>query len=70
MILLDQGGGERRGEKVMIESATPHQSVVRLFPLVFCCCLHEGFFLIFSRAQKYWQETHLLDPLTQEGASI
>jgi hypothetical protein len=25
----------------------------------------KGFFLIFSRAQKYWRETHLLDPLLE-----
>jgi len=32
----------------MVESAPPHQSVVRLFPLVFCCCLHERLQRIFS----------------------
>ena len=39
-------------------------------PLVSACFLllfgretAKDFFLIFSRAQKYWQETHLLDPL-------
>jgi hypothetical protein len=60
MILFEQGG---RGEKVMVESAPPRQSVVHLFPLVVCCCLRKVFFLIFSQAQKYWRETHLLDPL-------
>jgi hypothetical protein len=54
--------GEGRGEKVMIESAPPRQSVVRLFLLVFCfLCFSD--IIIFSRAQKYWRETHLLDPL-------
>jgi hypothetical protein len=33
-------------------------------PLVFSFFLHEGFSLIFLLTQKYWQETHLLDPLT------
>ena len=47
----------------MVESAPPRQSVVRLFFDVFCARDCEGFFLIFSRAQKYWRETHLLDPL-------
>ena len=32
----------------MVESAPPRQSVVRLFPLVFCCCLHERLRRIFS----------------------
>jgi hypothetical protein len=68
MILFDQGGGrgEGRGEKVMVESAPPCQSVVRLFPLVFfvvCARDCEDFILILSRAQKYWRETHLLVPL-------
>jgi len=58
MILFDQGGGrEGRGGKVMVESAPPRQSVVRLFPL------------IFFRAQKYWRETHLLDPLSLLSSS-
>jgi hypothetical protein len=48
----------------MAESAPPRQSVVRLFPLIFCCCLLFLILLFFSRAQKYWRETHLLDPLT------
>ena len=48
----------------MVESAPPRQSVVRLFPVVVCTRDCKGFFLIFSRAQKYWRETHLLDPLT------
>jgi hypothetical protein len=26
--------------------------------------------IIFSRAQKYWQENHLLDPLQPLGASL
>ena len=50
----------------MVESAPPRQSVVCLFPLDFCCCLLSLSFsdiIIFSRAQKYWRETHLLDPL-------
>ena len=36
MVLFDQGGGrEGRGEKIMVESAPPRQSVVRLFFLSF-----------------------------------
>jgi hypothetical protein len=67
MILFDQGGrgrgggGEGRGGKVMVGKRSPPS--VR-GPFVFCCCLREGFFLIFSRAQKYWRENHLLDPLS------
>ena len=45
----------------MVESAPPRQSVVRLFA--------REFFLIFSRAQKYWWETHLLDPLLKSTPS-
>jgi hypothetical protein len=67
MILFDQGGGGRggegRGDKVMVESAPPRQSMVRLFPVVVCARDCKCFFLIFSRAQKYWRETHMLDPL-------
>jgi len=49
----------------MVESAPPRQSVVRLFLLFFVVVCARDFFLIFSRAQKYWRETHLLlDPLT------
>ena len=51
----------------MVKSAPPRQSVVHLFPVVVCVRDCKGFFLIllfFSRAQKYWRETHLLDPLT------
>jgi len=32
-----------------------------LFFLVFSCFFCEGFFLMISRAQKYWRETHLLE---------
>ena len=62
MILFDQGGRGRGGEKSHDQKRSPPS--VR-GPLAFCCCLHEGFFLIFLRAQKYWRETHLLDPLQQ-----
>jgi hypothetical protein len=45
MSLLTKGGGGGKGENVIVESAPPRQSVVRLFFV----CLREGFFLIFSR---------------------
>ena len=35
MILFDQGGGEARGKKVMVERAPPRQSEARLFLLLF-----------------------------------
>ena len=54
----------------MVKSAPPRQSVVRLFFLVSSCFLCEGFFLMISRAQKYWRETHLLDPLSKGFSRI
>ncbi len=50
-----RGGGKRSWSKVLPPSVCG--------PLVFCCCLRKGFFLIFLQAHKYWRETHLLDPL-------
>ena len=51
--------GTGGGENVMNEIGPPVSP--------WSACLfgfsHEGFFLIFLRAQKYWWETHLLDPL-------
>jgi len=60
MILFDQGGGGGEGGKGHGRKRPPPS--VR-GPLVFCCCLREGFLLIFLQAQKYWREAHLLDPL-------
>jgi len=62
-ILFAQEEGGGGGEKVMVESAPPRQSVVRLFFDVVCAKYFFFFFLIFSQAQKYWWETHMLDPL-------
>jgi hypothetical protein len=60
MGVVGGAGGKGHGRK-----CSPRQSVVRLFPVVVCVRDCKGFFLIFSWAQKYWRETHLLDPLTQ-----
>ena len=45
-------------KKVMDEIGAP----ISLWSTCFLVCLCNGFFLIFSRAQKYLWETHLLDP--------
>ena len=50
----------RRGGKRSWSKALPP---VSRRSACFCCCLREVFFLMFSWAQKYWRETHLLDPL-------
>jgi hypothetical protein len=72
MILFDQGGGRRGGGKRSWSKALPLSvrgplvsACSRLFFVVVCARDCEGFFLIFSRAQKYWRETHLLDPLSE-----
>jgi len=62
MILFDQGGGGGEGGKVMVESAAPRQSVVRLFFDVVCAkYIHSIVSDIFA-GSKYWRETHLQDP--------
>ena len=63
MILFDQGGQAGEGKKVMVESAPPRQSVVRLFFLFFC----SSDFLL---TQKYWRENHLLDPLMMDALLV
>ena len=77
MISFDQGGGGRGGGKRSRSKALPLSvrgplvsSCFCLFFVVVCARDCEGFFLIFSRAQKYWRETHLLDPLSMTVAKL
>ena len=71
MILFDQGGGgggegEARGKKVMDEVGAPVSLWLACFLLLFV----QGIFLIFLQAQKYWWDTHLLDPLSTERSPL
>jgi len=59
MTLCAQGGGGG-GKRSWSKSLPP----ISPWSACFLLLLREGFFLIlFSRSQKYWRETHLLDPL-------
>ena len=61
MIFFAQGGGGGgEGGKGHGRKALPPVSPWSACFLLF---LRKGFFQIFVRAQKYWRETHLLDPL-------
>ena len=77
MILFDQGGGGRGGGKRSWPKALPPSvcgplvsACFRLYFVVVCARDCEVFFLIFSQAQKYWRETHLLDPLSMTVARL
>ena len=47
----------------VLPPVSPWSACFRLFFVVVCARDCEDFFLILSRAQKYWRETHLLVPL-------
>jgi len=64
MILFDQGGGEGRGEKVMVEIAPPRQSVVRLFFDVVCAKYVHFFSNIFAGSKILAGNSHAGPPTT------
>ena len=65
-------GRSNRGERSWLKvlpPVSPWSVCFRLFFVVVCTRDCEGFFLIISHAQKYWRETHLLDPLAMRGTT-
>ena len=61
MILFAQGeGGGDGGERSCSKALPP----VTPWSACFLLLLAQRIFSYFSRSQKYWRETHLLDPLT------
>jgi len=63
MTLCAQVGGGGEGGKGHGQNRSPRQSVVHLFFVVVSAKDFSDIF--FLRAQKYWRETHQLDPLLQ-----
>ena len=65
LILFDQGGGGRgRGKRSWLKVLPPVSPWSACFRLFFVFSSFSDI-IFFSRAQKYWRETHLLGPLLQ-----